>query len=306
MNNWYHKRPKEYYPKCVKMFGKPTAKDNTRHGFAYWKTTGLFDEHILRDEDVKHCVPRPHHDYFYSSCQFYIPKHRVMDVLKISGSIMYDGLKKMMTARCGGIGANYATLYLGMMVANGDLSIDNVKKGDMYARMIQGKIIPHDQLHTIMHELKKKNNKEYKRELGLEYATYAFSKCYTKRRKNRKTRKQRKTQKKRKTKRGGVRVGKGLTNTRDEECTNNKCCPHEKPDEKGRYRATNETNTLNYKGNKYELHTCCNMCAKAMNKMAKEEPDKFKKHYVSRVLSNGDIIAKNHHTGKEVQILHKK
>ena len=90
---------------------------------------GLFDEHILRDEDVKHCVPRNHHDYFYSSVKFFVPKkNKVFDVLKISGSLNYDGLKKLLTARCGGIGANYATLYLAMMVANGKLSISQVKK----------------------------------------------------------------------------------------------------------------------------------------------------------------------------------
>lgn len=313
MNNWYHTRPREYYPKCVKMFGKPTAKDNTRHGFALWvPERGLFDEHLLRDENVKHCVPRPHHDYFYSSCSFYVPKHRVWDVLKISGSIMYDGLKHMLTARCGGIGANYATLYLGMMVANEKLTIQQVKQGDMYPLMIQGKLIPHEQLHSIMEDLKKENHKKYKKELKLDYAPYAYSKCYTKRKGRGRSREKRekKARKSRKTRKGGAKpVGKSLRNTRNESCSKNDntaCCPHEKPDEKGRYRATNEVNTLRYRGGEYELHTCCNMCAKAMNKMARENPEKFKKHYVGRVLSNGDIVAKNHHTGKEVQIMKRK
>ena len=66
------------------MFGKPTAESRARGGFALWKTRGLFAEHMLRDEDVKHCVPRPHHDFFYSSVKFYIPDDKLCDVLKVS------------------------------------------------------------------------------------------------------------------------------------------------------------------------------------------------------------------------------
>ena len=64
----------------------PDAISVKRNGFALWLTRGLFSEHLLRDEDVKHCVPRPHHDYFYSSVKFYVPADKVCDVLKISGS----------------------------------------------------------------------------------------------------------------------------------------------------------------------------------------------------------------------------
>ena len=99
VSNWQYPRPKYYYKECVKMFGKPTFVANVRHGYALWKTKGLFSEHLLIDEDVKHCVPRPHHDYFYSSVKFFLPKDKVCDVLKISGSINYDGLKKELTAR---------------------------------------------------------------------------------------------------------------------------------------------------------------------------------------------------------------
>lgn len=177
VSNWKHKRPKEYYPECVKMFGSPTAISNVKDGFAFWKTKGLFNEHILRDEDVKHCVPAPHHDYFYSSVKFFVPPDKVWDVLKISGSISYDGLKKLITARCGGIGANYATIFLGMLVANGDLTISEVKKSDLYQKMIRGEIIPHKEMHSIMYNLKLANNKKYKKELKYEFAPYAFKNC---------------------------------------------------------------------------------------------------------------------------------
>lgn len=132
--------------------------------------------------------------------------------------------------------------------------------------------------------------------------------------KRRRTRRVRKSRKSRKTKRTQKNksaskekpVGKGLINTRDEDCAINGstgCCPHMGPDEKGRYRATNEKTTLTYDNKKYELHTCCIMCSDAMNALAKSDPAKFKASYVSRYMPNGDMVAKNHHTKKEVQVL---
>lgn len=180
VSNWYNKRPKQYFTKCLEMFGKPTALSNKKHGFAYWNTKGLFEEHLLRDEDVKHCVPRIHHDYFYSSVIFYVPENRVFDVMKISGSLNYDGLKKMLTARCGGIGANYATLYLAMKVSNSDMSINKVKKDDLYPKMISGKVMKTEEMEKEMIKMKKENHKKFKKELKQDFAPYAFNKCYKK------------------------------------------------------------------------------------------------------------------------------
>ena len=198
VQNWYYKRPKQYYIECVKMFGEPTAKSNKKHGFALWKTRGLFNEHILRDEDVLHCVPRPHHDYFYSSIKFFIPKNKVDDVMKITGSINYDGLKKILTARCGGIGANYATLYLGMLVASGKLTIDEVKSNDLYPKLIRGEKLTYAEMKSKMYKMKLANRKKYSKELKLQFAPYAFTKCYKYKQHRNSTRKKRSTKKNKK------------------------------------------------------------------------------------------------------------
>jgi len=306
---WTHKRPVSYFPSCIEQFGQPTAISREKHGFALWKTKGLFSEHLLRDEDVKHCVPRPHHDYFYSSVKFYVPDDKFCDVLKVSGSIAYDGLKKLLTARCGGIGANYATLYLGMMIANGKLSLKQVQAGDMYPKMIRGELIPHDKLHSIMYKLKKENHKRYKKQLVDDFAHYAFKKCYSKTKKQKGGNSSKKTRKR-------VAEPTISKNTRNQKCSEKapksshgwtSCCPHMPLDEHGHYRATNEMNVISYKGKEYELWTCCQMCADAMKKSAKETHITFKNDYIHS-FEGTTMLAKNKHTGKIVQkmILHKK
>ena len=303
VSKWKHKLPKEYFSRCIALFGEPVFVANVRHGYALWKTKGLFTQHLLVDEDVKHCVPRPHHDYFYSSVKFFVPEDKVCDVLKISGSLMYDGLKKELTARCGGIGANYATIYLGMLVANGSLTIKNVKSDDMYPKMIRGEIMPHKEMASKMMTLKRENNKKYANEIKYEYATYAFKKCY----KHKKTHKKQKGGKRSQTYKHTTKdiISHKLINTRDEKCSGDNnilCCPHMKPDEKGRYRATNEKSVLHYKGNKYELHTCCLMCSQEMNKLAKEDIETFDKIHKPIILIDGSLKLANGVTGEYVQV----
>jgi hypothetical protein len=267
------------------MFGKPTAESRARGGFALWKTRGLFAEHMLRDEDVKHCVPRPHHDFFYSSVKFYIPDDKLCDVLKVSGSLNYDGLKKLLTARCGAIGANYATLYLGMAVASGKLTIAEVKKDELYPRMISGEVMSYDKMEKEMNAMKRANHKKYAKELKAEYATYAYKKCYTRR------------------KRGGAKKTRKL-NTRGKPCSSKSytaCCPHMTPDADGRYIATNETTVLPIDGKEIRVHTCCKPCGVSMKTEATKDPSAFKRYYKPEATDKG-VWLSNRHTGEKVQL----
>ncbi len=179
MSNWIHKHPREYLPVAKKLFGTPTFVANVENGMAFWKLKGnsLYSEHVLRDEDVKHCVPAPHHDFFYTSFKIYVPPSKLIDVLRISGSIGYDGLKHYLTARCGGIGANIATLYLGSKVAMGEYDIAYVKKAGLYVSHIRGEALSFDQMEQELRRMKKKNHAKYSEQLRLPRYPLAFKKC---------------------------------------------------------------------------------------------------------------------------------
>jgi hypothetical protein len=181
LSHWIHHRPIETFPSLVSQLGIPNWIVNKPHGMVFWKPRGglstLFDEHILRDEDVPHCVPAKHHDYFYTSIKYYIPKARRLDVLQISGSIAYDGLKKMLTARCASLQANIATLYLGMCVASGRMTIEEVKRGELYRKHIRGEAKSHDDMRREMFHLKRENHKIYNETIRLPRDPLAEKKC---------------------------------------------------------------------------------------------------------------------------------
>jgi hypothetical protein len=179
VTKWINTRPKRFFPKAIKLFGKPTFISNVPNGMAYWKKSGnsLFSEHYIKDQEISHCVPAKHHDYFYSSIKCYVPPNKRLDVLSISGSINYDGLTKLLTARCASLEANIATLYLGMCVANNKMDIKEVKKKGLYGKYIRGEMEPHAALRKEMMEMKRVNNRKYKRAISSQYDPLAFKKC---------------------------------------------------------------------------------------------------------------------------------
>jgi len=177
--NWKNKAPKEFYPKAVKLFGKPNVVAKEKGGLAIWypKKTNLYCEHVLRDESIKHCAPAHHIDYFYSFIKFYVPPKKRLDIFKISGSVSYDGLKKQIGARCASLEANIATNYLVMAVASGKFTIQQVDKKGLYGAYIRGEVKPYNELEKEMIQMKKENHKKYKKELKLEYDPLAFNQC---------------------------------------------------------------------------------------------------------------------------------
>lgn len=177
VNKWKNSKPANFYKKAVDLLGKPTFVANVPNGMAYWKTRGLFTEHILIDEEIYHCVPAKHYDYFYSTIKFYVPPNKLKDVLSISGSIRYDGLKKELTARCASIYANVATLFLGMAIVDGRHTIEDVKKNNMYAKHIRGEAQTYDNMRKLMNIMKRKNKQKYEKQIKAPFYGLAFKGC---------------------------------------------------------------------------------------------------------------------------------
>tara|TARA_B100000700_G_C14642047_1_gene667845 strand:- start:225 stop:662 length:438 start_codon:yes stop_codon:yes gene_type:complete len=102
--------------------------------------------------------------------------------------------------------------------------------------------------------------------------------------------------------RGGKRK---LINSKKKSCLENDmttCCPHMEPNNDGEYAATTSMKPLSYRGKKYELYTCCQMCADNMNKLSKDNPDKFDNYYKVKLTKEGHLKLANKHTKEYVQI----
>ena len=116
--------PVAYYSKIVEKYGKPTYLVNKRNGVAKWikgETEKDISPHeiiMIKDEYVKHDSPRPHYDFMYSVIEVWIPPEKLVNIIKISGSISYDPLYHHLRARCSSFAANFATFKTAFEVLN--------------------------------------------------------------------------------------------------------------------------------------------------------------------------------------------
>ena len=140
INNFKNKDAAEQYNILTKKYGNPSISDLSEGGIAIWKKDKLkgtcFFEIKLLDESVPHCVPAPHRDFLYTYVKYEVPDDKVLDVISLSGSVAYDPLKKILSARCATESANITTLYLATAIGNSNVTIQEVQNNKLYAKAI--------------------------------------------------------------------------------------------------------------------------------------------------------------------------
>lgn len=147
VNKWKHSAPREQLKILIKRFGKPDYVANVPGGMAVWLKRSLknqpWEEIMLRDEFVPHNCPAPHHDFLTSWVRVDIhPASRLNDVKQLSGSVFYDGLKKMLGARCQTMEANIATIKIALDIINGNLTIKEIHEKELYGKAISSTVDP--------------------------------------------------------------------------------------------------------------------------------------------------------------------
>lgn len=131
--------PKREYHKTVKRFGNPSYLKPGPGGVAVWtrfKESCPFTRIMIIDESVPHDKPVEHCDFIYTTINYTISREMRPNVLNISESLMYDSLKEELTARCGTLEANIATLVLADKVNNNLVTASEVYAGDKYKAYI--------------------------------------------------------------------------------------------------------------------------------------------------------------------------
>jgi hypothetical protein len=162
--------PVEEYPKLVSLLGEPIVKANRKNGIAIWYEDeiqdGIHEMLELRDEYVPHCVPANHHDFLTSYVKAYVPPNKLQEVLNVSGSVGYDGLKKLLSARCGSLQANMSTLRTVFDVLN--------NKRTNYPENIKNRDQIYDFNKDYIREQLRSNSMRWSNELALPYYPGAF------------------------------------------------------------------------------------------------------------------------------------
>jgi hypothetical protein len=140
VSNWKNKKAQEYASVLTEKYGEPKVKGSK---MLLWEDVTLIDEEkyqykvkevdkiYIIDESIKHSFPADHIDYCYSTLK--IPQIQAKDgkstinpdlvgkFAGVTGSIIIDGLKGEVTARCGDLVANDVTLNFVLDSINGKI-----------------------------------------------------------------------------------------------------------------------------------------------------------------------------------------
>jgi len=144
----------EYLKELTELLGEPTYASDKEHGWygvtlpkkygKYTMLTTQVDKVHIVDESVPHSFPAQHRDYVYTT--YSVPewkpkdgKHTIdTDLFKqfagVTGSIIIDGLKGSVTARCGDLVANDITINFVLDVVRGKVEPNK----EEYAKRILG------------------------------------------------------------------------------------------------------------------------------------------------------------------------
>ena len=117
--------PKREYYKIVSLFGKPYYLGYSPGGVAIWKKFEddcPFKRIMITDSCVEHAhgpKDNHHNDCIYTTIKYQADPNRIMDMLRVSDTVMYDKLREELTVRCNSFENNMAILVL----------VDSVHKG---------------------------------------------------------------------------------------------------------------------------------------------------------------------------------
>lgn len=123
MTHFSNAAPRNYASKLEQWLGPPSITGRSVVGWEKSETQALsktpYLRIIVRDEYIPHDFPAKHHDFVYSYASVKMTSDQACALVKVSGSILIDLLKNEVGARCGGLGANDATLSFVLDVVQG-------------------------------------------------------------------------------------------------------------------------------------------------------------------------------------------
>ena len=150
VRKWRHPKPAEYATKLSQVYGPPTGVGKR---FVAWEDVRGYVEIVVRDEYIAHDFPVKHRDFVYSYAKFRnITPAVACKLMKVTGSIGFDLLRKIGVVRCASLGANASSLSFIQDVIDGKARATKRE----YARRMKEGINNHPRKFPVPKELRSK------------------------------------------------------------------------------------------------------------------------------------------------------
>jgi len=143
LSKWEHQDSVKVAEMLIKEYGQP---DEVTETMLKWNKLGDFgpgeQETYIVDESIPHDFPEPHRDFLYTAKKIKVPTRIGDTLLHVTGSIVVDGLKETVTARCGSLNANALTLGFVEDLAKGKVVNNKAIAKKEYAKRIKEGPLP--------------------------------------------------------------------------------------------------------------------------------------------------------------------
>lgn len=145
--NWDFQSSRDDLNFLIQLWGQPDVVSGQSGGSAIWRTetlhkTKLFgvpnclDEYEIRDEAIDAKFPIPRKENQYASIVIDIDPDVLQFVLNMSGSLMYDSLQGLLTARGANLADTISTLFLALRVVENPARLKNIQQKSAYKRLV--------------------------------------------------------------------------------------------------------------------------------------------------------------------------
>lgn len=148
--NWVNKEPVSKLEILNSQLGEPSMIVDQPYGAIFWRDSesmqqtinfnfgfpSVFVKHMLTDETTLHTCPVPHKDYFYSYIKVLLNTNTLNQINKLSGSIGYDKVKKLLWARCNCLAGNIVTLTLAMEILVLGTNVNEFARTGIYVKKL--------------------------------------------------------------------------------------------------------------------------------------------------------------------------
>jgi hypothetical protein len=138
VNKYYFQTPFQKYYELANELGQPTVLNPNKGGMASWQNPGqknpdyrIFHRIDILDEECFNHFPYPHIGFLYTYIKIKIPISILNKVLSMSGDIMYDPLKHILTIRGMSINYNIALTVLVHQYVSGKITWYNITEYDL-------------------------------------------------------------------------------------------------------------------------------------------------------------------------------
>ena len=119
------KKPRAVARRMLEKHGSPHG---VTHDMVVWKNAGQWLRTVVYRRPVVHEFPYRHQDCLQQSIRYQIPAERIDDIVRFSGSIIYDRTAGILSSRCNSEAMNTLAINLVHRIIDDGMSVEQARE----------------------------------------------------------------------------------------------------------------------------------------------------------------------------------